>query len=84
MTCHRCKGFLHSRIVEHPDIMETHCLSCGWYHNPPYAETIREPYWRKAKRPCRNCKQDAILGKSYCQAHLDYMVNYKRTRKVAG
>lgn len=78
MTCPRCKGLVVNQYGE------VRCLLCGYYHTP-YAETIREPYWRKASRPCRNCKQDAIFGKSYCQVHLDYMVNYKRSRrKVAG
>jgi hypothetical protein len=74
MNCPRCSGL----IVTQYD--ETRCLQCGWYDNPPYAESIRDAY---DKICCRNCKRKPVKGKSLCQSCLDYQVDYRKKQALA-
>lgn len=70
-----CGGFV---VHEFGDIR---CVSCGWRDNPPYPEKIRDAY---DKIKCRNCQQTPVKGKTYCQHHLDYMIDYHRKTRAVG
>lgn len=75
MTCPRCRGLVVTQYEE------TRCLICGWMKNDPLPEPAREPYWRIDK--CLNCARKAVTTKKHCQVCLDYMVQYRRSRKVS-
>lgn len=74
MTCPRCQGC----VVTQYD--ETRCMNCGWMQNEPLSVPAREPYWRIGK--CLNCRRKAANGKKHCQVCMDYMVQYRKQRKV--
>lgn len=78
--CPRCQGFLHTRIVEYPKVLETHCLSCGWYFNPPPVVPTREPYWRKDR--CRNCQGTCEAGFAQCPHCRAYQRQYRASLKA--
>lgn len=73
MTCPRCASLL---ITQYD---ETRCYACGFYDNPPYPESIRDPYDRIK---CRNCANKNVPGKTYCQHCLDVMYDYRKAKQA--
>lgn len=74
MTCKKCRGL----VVN--DFGDVRCMNCG---NRPL-ELLREPEpaTQGRRRQCSNCKDDAVVGHHYCQAHLDYFIEHRRNKKA--
>jgi len=73
--CGKCAGCVESAYGE------VRCLNCGWRQNETVCLTA--PGTPDRLHRCRNCQHEALAGRHYCQAHLDYFKTWKKKRDAA-
>lgn len=74
MTCARCHGLV---VNDYGDVR---CMNCGARPCQVLREPEQAPQGRR--RGCSNCAEDAVVGHHYCQRHLDYFVERRRSKKA--